>query len=61
MIIGTANFVSRDAADAYYSPEVAEYKLLEGEISIGRPVVKPGQHCFVCPKEGRYHIQVIRH
>jgi hypothetical protein len=60
-IIGTAHFVSRKAAERYYrdygyGPAEVDLKIAEGEISLGKPEVKPFEELFV--REGRYHIQV---
>lgn len=59
--IGTSHFVSFEAALAYYREygygrDVVARKLRDGEISIGKPEVKPIETLFV--REGRYHIQV---
>jgi len=59
MTFGTSSFVSRAAALKYYKPygtDAAEVtrKEQDGEISYGRPTLKPGESLTV--REGRYHI-----
>jgi hypothetical protein len=60
--IGTAHFVSREAANRYYSEEYGfnkfdvARKLVGGEIYIGKPETKANEELFV--RDGRYHIQV---
>lgn len=59
---GTSHFVSRRAAERYYSATEADpagavaRKLADGEIHIGPPALKPDQRLSVIPGEGRYQI-----
>lgn len=63
MRFGTSYFVSRHAAERYYSayeddaPRAVARKLAAGEIHIGKPSLKPGQRLSVIPGEGRYQIE----
>jgi len=65
MITGTARFVSRTAALAYYRPynepgtNAAEVtrKEQDGEISYEKPTLKSRERLIV--REGRYHIETV--
>lgn len=61
MIIGTAHFVDKAAADKYYSygysPSDVSEKIKNGEIFIGAPKINPGQKLGVYSGEGRYFIE----
>ena len=59
--VGTSNFSTEAAAVSYYSAygysrrEVLA-KIAAGEISIGKPAVKPGEAISLHPREGRYFV-----
>jgi hypothetical protein len=62
MRTGTSHFISRYAAEQYYRPygyqnlkEAVQNKLDTGEICIGRPDTKPGEHTEI-DTDGRYWI-----
>ena len=64
MIIGTAHFISKQAAFAYYSSQWAsqsmadiERKLFFKEIYIGQPSTKEGEKLLINKEEGRYFIE----
>lgn len=64
MEYGTSHFESKQAAVKYYSPyhyadvvDAVDRKIAEGEIHIGAPTVKPGEHLYLNHREGRYFIE----
>lgn len=63
MMTGTCHFVSIEAAERYYEPygyddvkATVQRKLSEGEIYIGKPAVKNGEHATVIDDGTRYAI-----
>jgi hypothetical protein len=61
--IGTSHFVSLDAAIRYYSDYdyddvkgAVARKIAEGEISIGKPDLKPGERLTLVDEGKRYAI-----
>jgi hypothetical protein len=63
MITGTSHFVSIEAAERYYQPygydnvrETVQQKIREGEISIGKPSIKPGEGLTLIDGGMRYGI-----
>lgn len=57
---GTSNFVNRNFAALYYARQGftradVERKIADGEVTIGRPKLKPGQSARP-DEDGRYHI-----
>ena len=57
--IGTSHFVSLKAIENYYGVEVAEIKLKEGAVSIGKPVITSKQKLVINQSEQRYLIEGI--
>jgi hypothetical protein len=64
MRIGTNHFLSRDAAVRYYFAQygadahiVVAQKLLDGEIHIGRPTTKTGEHAYLIDGATRWAIE----
>jgi hypothetical protein len=60
---GTSHFISREAAEKYYTPygyddvkKTVERKLAEGEIHIGEPAPREGWRVSIIPDEGRYEM-----
>lgn len=63
MIVGTCHFVNRCAAIKYYSDyhyddveSTVNRKVEDGEIFIGRPLIKPGEKLVLLDDNTRYGI-----
>ena len=56
---GTSCFVSLKAIELYYGVEVAQIKLKEGAVSIGKPAITSKQKLVINQSEQRYFIEGI--
>jgi hypothetical protein len=54
---GTSHFISLKAVENYYGTEVAQIKLKEGAVSIGKPAITSKQKLVINQSEQRYFIE----
>ena len=72
MQYGTSHFIDKMSAVLYYKQydpaltmkearQWVQHKLIDGEIHLGKPILKEGETCFLDKHSGRYWINDHKH